>query len=218
MGAAPALDGGARPGAPRAPAARPAAAAPSPAHAAAGATAPAARSHAQAAMRPSSGATTALRPAPQRPKSEGIKGTSQSMPLLSVFQFLGRMRKSGLMHVALDGEELAFALQQGCVTSTVSTRCPRAESLAELLVELEFSTRELLEPIAKAFDPDYGTAFAEQAIAGGLVTEPRVVAALQLQGNRRYTRACKSPDARYEFLEDAAVPEPRFRTPPMPLA
>ncbi len=42
-----------------------------------------------------------------------IQGSSDSMPLITVFQFLSRMRKTGTLHVAIGEERLSFQLANG---------------------------------------------------------------------------------------------------------
>ncbi|MBM3973785.1 MAG: hypothetical protein FJ301_06755 [Planctomycetes bacterium] len=153
------------------------------------------------------------------PAVEGLRGTSQSMPLLSVFQFLSRMRKAGVMRVRLNGEDLLFEMQSGCITATASNNCPHAEQLDALLVEGDACTAEALDPILGRIPPTRAEAFADAAVAAGVVTEAQIFDAMATQQNRRYTRACRSDNAVYEFVEGARQKHGgRLRPPPMPVA
>lgn len=155
------------------------------------------------------------RGAPGRAAPEGLKGTSQSMPLLSVFQFLGRMRKGGTMRVRIGTEDMTFELQNGCLLASSTSQCPRQELLGELLVELGHCHSDDLDTVSAAAAAS-SERFGALAIEAGVVTEPQVCKALELQIERRYSRACRSNDARYEFLEGQRSPiESRFRIQPM---
>lgn len=145
-------------------------------------------------------AQTPRAPAP-RSANEGLKGTSQSMPLLSVFQFLGRMRKAGTMRVGLGNENLTFELQNGCILATTSTQCPREELLGEMLIAAGACTAEDLDPIVVRVGTGNNERFGQAAVEAGIVTERQVVDALGRQAAHRYARACKHHDARYEFVE-----------------
>lgn len=192
-----------------------------PVHAAGHARTPAARPATAPPVRPAAagGHPQPQRAAPARPAphAEALHGTSQSMPLLSVFQFLGRMRKSGTMRVRIADENLVFALQHGCVLVATTDRCRPDERLGELLVEHAACTREQLAPIIGKVDAGATERFGQLAVQAGIVKTDQVVAALEVQARRRFTRACKASDAAYEFVEEPRAPaaEAGFRIPPM---
>ena len=123
------------------------------------------------------------------------------MPLLSVFQFLGRMRKVGTMRVGLGNENLTFELQNGCILATTSTQCPREELLGEMLIAAGACTAEDLDPIVVRVGTGNNERFGQAAVEAGIVTERQVVDALGRQAAHRYTRACKHHEAKYEFVE-----------------
>ncbi|MCU0867871.1 MAG: hypothetical protein MUC36_29145 [Planctomycetes bacterium] len=149
-------------------------------------------------------------------KPEGIKGNSQSMPLLSVFQFLGRLRKVGTMKVTLPGEEILFELENGCVSFTSSDHCPREERLGELLIETEACSRVDVDRVLAKVDAGSTELFGQLAIHENVVTKEQVLTALEEQVRRRFTRACRHPDATYEFLQDVRSSiEHRFRIQPV---
>jgi hypothetical protein len=151
---------------------------------------------AHTASAPHAGATTRL-----APRTEGLKGTAESMPLLSVFQFLGRMRKFGTMHVQVNDEQILFDLQNGCITATATNRCPLDEHTGQLLIERGYCTREQLVPIAARAELGSPERFGQLALQAGLCTAENVADVLEQQVRRRLARACKYPDATYEFTE-----------------
>jgi hypothetical protein len=149
-------------------------------------------------------------------KPEGIKGNSQSMPLLSVFQFLGRLRKVGTMKVTLPGEEILFELENGCVSFTSSDHCPREERLGELLIEADACSRADVDRVLAKVDAGSTELFGQLAIHENIVTKEQVLLALEEQVRRRFTRACRHTDANYEFLQDVRNSiEHRFRIQPV---
>jgi hypothetical protein len=163
---------------------------------------------------PHSGKTTRL-----APRTEGLKGTSASMPLLSVFQFLGRMRKHGTMHVNVQGEQVAFDLQNGCITATATDRCPLEEHIGQLLIERGHCTRSQLDSIAELADAGAQDRFGQLALQAGLCTPENIADVLEQQVRRRLARACKCPEATYEFVEGTrAAAEARYAFSPIAIA
>lgn len=161
----------------------------------------------------------APRAAVPRSANEGLKGTSQSMPLLSVFQFLGRMRKAGTMRVSLGNENLTFELQNGCILATTSTQCPREELLGEMLIAGGACTADDLDPIVVRVGTGNNERFGQAAVEAGIVTESQVVDALSRQAAHRYARACKHPESKYEFIEGLRSQGPsRFLAAPVAVA
>lgn len=186
-------------------------------------TAPAKRAKAAApgsTPRPAT-AANAARPG-QRPaaRPENLKGTNRSMPLLSVMQFLGRMRKRGTMKVGLPGETLTFDIENGCVMSAASSNCPRDERLGDILCDMDVCTREQLEPLELLVESGQAAErFGQLVIEHQLGTNQQVVAALEVQVKTRFSRACKHLEASYEFVEGerTSVP-PVFPVQPLPIA
>lgn len=186
-------------------------------------TAPANRAKAAApgsTPRPAT-AANATRPG-QRPaaRPENLKGTNRSMPLLSVMQFLGRMRKRGTMKVTLPGETLTFDIENGCVMSAASTNCPRDERLGDILCDMDVCTREQLEPLELLVESGQAAErFGQLVLEHQLATDQQVVAALEAQVKTRFSRACKHLEASYEFVEgERTSAPPAFPVQPLPIA
>lgn len=186
-------------------------------------TAPANRAKAAApgsTPRPAA-AANAARPG-QRPaaRPENLKGTNRSMPLLSVMQFLGRMRKRGTMQVVLPGETLTFDIENGCVMSATSTNCPRDERLGDILCDMDVCTRDQLEPLELLVESGQAAErFGQLVLEHQLATDQQVVAALEAQVKTRFSRACKHLEASYEFVEgERTSATPVFPVQPLPIA
>jgi hypothetical protein len=161
---------------------------------------PHAPAHAPAARGP---APAAPGPAPAQGRSEVLNGTNKSMPLLSICQFLGRMRKTGTMRVSFDGANASFDFANGAIRFTTCDRCPAGERLSEILVELGFCAREALTNVVAQLGTLSSYRLGQAVIEAGLCSHAQVVTALELQVKRRFQRACKSPEAAYEFEEAA---------------
>ena len=149
---------------------------------------------------------------------EPLRGTSQSMPLLSVFQFLGRMRKTGVMRVTVGNETLTFELVNGCVQLAVSDNSPQNEHLGELLIERGMCTRQAIAPMLTSANAS-NEKLGNLVIQHKLVTNGQILEALELQVQRRFARACKHLNASYQFDECAPRPtDGRIRISPLELS
>ncbi|HEX6812224.1 MAG TPA: DUF4388 domain-containing protein [Planctomycetota bacterium] len=156
-------------------------------------------------------------PAANANQREPLRGTSQSMPVLSVFQFLGRTRKTGVMRVAMGSETLTFELVNGCIQLAISDNSPSTEQLGELLIERRVCTRERIGPLltsANSSNERLGSLLLQQK----LVTNGQILEALEVQVQRRFTRACKHTNTSYQFDEGAPRPtDGRIRITPLEL-
>ncbi len=140
------------------------------------------------------------------------------MSVLTAFQSLGRMRKTGTMHVTLDGETLTFEFEKGCIQFAGSDRSPEAELLGELLVERGFCSPEALTPLL-AIAASSNDKLGELVVQQKIVTNGQVLEALELQVQRRFERACASKNASYQFDEGPNSPnDGRIRITPLELA
>ena len=146
--------------------------------------------------------TPSAQPAPSaQPVDDGaLRGTSQSMPVLSVFQFLGRTRKSGVMTIRLPDETMCFEFENGCVQACKSTQAISGERLGDLLLE---TTGCNPQDLARLLDGQNAqkAQLGELVVQSGLATNGQVLEALELQVRRRFARACAAPEAQYEFCD-----------------
>lgn len=136
-----------------------------------------------------------------------LKGTSQSMPLLSVFQFLGRTRKEGTIEIRLDDARVTFWLQQGCIIDSRAEPCPIDERLPDLLLELGVVAGADLKQLRTDGVAD-DRALAHAVVDAGLASAEDVAEALAEQISRRYARACRHRQAEYEFSEGSVAIRP----------
>jgi len=169
---------------------------------------------------PSRGAAAPQPPQPTRRagKPEGLCGTARSMPLVSVFQFLGRTRKSGTLHVNLGEEIVAFEFVNGCIEFTASNQCPVNERLGELLVELGFCTRDRLAPVLAKVGVSSAHRLGHLVVEERIVSNGQVLEALEAQVLHRYHRVCQFPEAVYEFDPGPRAPgDGRIRIAPFEL-
>lgn len=136
-------------------------------------------------------------------KAPAMVGTVDSMPLASVFQFLGRMQKTGILTVLMPEETMTFELVDGCVEFT-TTDAPRTdERLGELLTAMGFAWADHVENIARKTTGNrrLGSVLAgEQIVSNGQLAE-----ALERQVHIRFQRALHCNEASYTFHE---VPRP----------
>lgn len=153
-------------------------------------------------------------------RPENLKGTNRSMPLLSVMQFLGRMRKRGTMKVQLPGELLTFEIENGCVMAAMSDKCPRDERLGDILCDMDVCSREQLEPLELLVESGAAAErFGQLVLEHGLADDQQIVAALEAQVKTRFSRACKHPESAYEFVEgERNSAPPAFPVQPLAIA
>jgi hypothetical protein len=168
-----------------------------------------------AAAQPKPVAALTAPPAPAAPEPDahfavdapgGLRGTSRTMPLLSVFQFLGRMRKDGFLCVQVGDETMAFEFHRGFVQASTSDSTPPGERLGELLAMTGACTADDLAPLLDQLDDQKPDQLGALVIERGLATNGQVLEALEQQVRLRFHRACKATDTTYEFLEGAPGP------------
>lgn len=130
-----------------------------------------------------------------------FQGNTSSMPMRSVLQFLGRMRKTGRLRVDLPGEQMTLDLVDGTVTGTTSTRPERGERVSELLTELGIVDAADLEPYrAQAKGP---IRIGATLVQDGVISQEQLAEVFEQQVRRRLDRLARSPSASYAFHEGA---------------
>ncbi|MFK7740421.1 MAG: DUF4388 domain-containing protein [Planctomycetota bacterium] len=155
----------------------------------------------------------------QPPKAAGMKGTNSSMPVLTVFQFVERMRKSGEMRVDLSGELLRFEFHNGCIQACISNQSMRGERLGDILIECGACTPEELNALMQRIGRCTSMQLGDAAVREGIVSNGQILDALERQVRRRFQRACRSANASYEFFEgSASASDGRIRITPMELS
>lgn len=127
-----------------------------------------------------------------------LQGSTETLPMRSVFQFLSRTRKNGMLHVSLDQEKVRFQFVDGCLVSTSSTQSPADEGLGNVLVELGFVAASEVAPIVKQHG-DGKQRLGATLVQMGRISHEQLAQAVELQTSRRFQRIVSCKLATYEF-------------------
>ena len=127
-----------------------------------------------------------------------LQGNSDTLPMRSVFQFLSRTRKNGMLHVAIDMEKVRFQFVDGCLVGTSSTQSPSTESLGNVLAELGFVDANEVAPIVKQHG-DGRQRLGSVLLQMGRITHEQLAQAVELQTSRRFHRIVEARHVSYEF-------------------
>ena len=144
------------------------------------------------------------------------------MPLLSVFQFLERTRKSGVLTVELPGETIRFGIASGCVQSCISSAPVAGERVGDLAVAAGIVDSEAVEKAVREMGVDKaqrdGRGLGDALVQRGLMTNGQLLELLEDQVRRRFRRACATHTASYAFTAgDAESSDGRMQIAPMEL-
>ena len=125
-----------------------------------------------------------------------MQGTTESLPIASVFQFLRQMRKSGTLHVQANGENLTFSVRDGKIDGATTDQPPVSERLGDMLVDSGLVSREHIEELVarKRFSGD-------ALVGSGLVSNEQLLGLLRQQMRMRYERISSARRASYAFHE-----------------
>lgn len=146
-----------------------------------------------------------------------LKGSNATMPVRSVFQFLERARKSGVMRVELADEVVTFEFEGGWIHLCRTDNQGKSDRLGDLLAGT-CDDKELQALLAKAVAMN-NLQVGELVVRSGLVSNGQVLDALEAQVRLRFQRVCDSVVAKYEFVEGLVRPrDGRVRIAPMELA
>lgn len=162
-------------------------------------------------------AAAAVRPEPVG--EHKLKGTNATMPVLSVFQFLSRMRKSGTLHIDIDDEHVTFDFVNGIIEASSSDRSTDGERLGDILLRLYPAHSERLQPFLQRLEQRVGVRrLGTELVQHGVMSNGQVMEALEKQVQARFHRVVKAPTARYAFEEGERVPgDGRIRLRPFEL-
>lgn len=135
------------------------------------------------------------------PESSMLHGSTETLPMRSVFQFLGRTRKSGQLHVAMEKEKVRFEFVDGCMVGTSSTNSPKDELLGSILVELGLVNSQQVEALVKEHG-DGRQRLGAALIKAKLVDQSQLADVIDRQTTRRFQRIVTQKRASYEFAAD----------------
>jgi hypothetical protein len=134
-----------------------------------------------------------------------MEGSSKSIPIASIFEFISKTRKSGTLRVKTSQEMLEFDFFAGDVVFT-ATDTPHAEQrLGDILLQKGYVGPEDLERFLRQHDsspPRLGELLEKQE----LVTREQLVDALEHQVQQRFYRAFTAKDCTFEFYEGERPP------------
>lgn len=151
--------------------------------------------------------------------TDRLEGSAQTMPILPVFQFLERMRKSGVITVSMPDETMTFEFDHGCVQSCTTTSTEHDDRLGDILLELETCDAEPLTEILDQAAGKSSLQVGEMIVRARLATNGEIIDALETQARRRFRRACEAEEASYHFVEGTARrTDGRIRIAPMELS
>ncbi|MEQ1633986.1 MAG: DUF4388 domain-containing protein, partial [Planctomycetota bacterium] len=135
------------------------------------------------------------------PESSMLHGSTETLPMRSVFQFLGRTRKSGQLHVAMEKEKVRFEFVDGCMVGTSSTNSPKDELLGSILVELGLVNSQQVEALVREHG-DGRQRLGAALIKAKLVDPSQLADVIDRQTTRRFQRIVTQRRASYEFAAD----------------
>ncbi|GAB4155747.1 MAG: hypothetical protein Fur0037_24110 [Planctomycetota bacterium] len=141
------------------------------------------------------------------------------MPVLSVFQFLSRTRKSGTLHVQVGDEHIGFEFVNGLIEESRSDANLPGERLGDILLELFPARASHLQSLLQSAGESAAVRrLGAELVEKGIVSNGQVMEALERQVLKRYRRVAQSPDASYWFAEGTRVPgDGRIRIRPFEL-
>jgi Domain of unknown function (DUF4388) len=151
--------------------------------------------------------------APPMASDGTLTGSNHTMPVLAVFQYLGRRRKTGTLSVDLTDEKLTFDFGDGSVVRTTTTRSADKERIGDLLIERKFVTMEQLKPYL-----DKASHLGGACVEAGLVSNGQLMEILELQVLRRFERVVRASEVTYSFKDGrASANDGRIRIRPFEL-
>ena len=128
-----------------------------------------------------------------------IQGTTDTMPIATLFSFLADTRQTGCLHLRRCDEHLRFAFADGIVVATATSRVESEKLLGQLLIARQLLTperlRELLAIARQRRQPLGAVAIAERDVTIGQITET-----LADQVQARFDRAFQDGRVAYCFV------------------
>lgn len=143
-------------------------------------------------------------------ESYSMNGTTKSLSLDTVFQFLARSRRTGRLLLRTNEETLTFALLDGDLVFTATDTPRPGQRIGELLVkEGKIDTGDLARALGERGDTStrLGRILEDQLD----VPHDALVAALQTQARLRYERAKDAETAAFAFFPGPGAEEDSLR-------
>ncbi len=132
-----------------------------------------------------------------------MEGTTESLPIQTVFESLSASRKSGTLSIRTADESLVFELDHGDVVFAASDSTPPGDRLGDILLERGWLTPESLSAaldLQTATQERLGTALEREQ----LVTREQLRQALEEQIHRHFMRAFQTLYGAYSFAKGSS--------------
>lgn len=135
-----------------------------------------------------------------------LRGNNHGIPIMSVVQFVERMRKTGILTVNLRDETMTFEFEGGYMQGCRSSNPAPGDRLGDLLVKYANCDRGRLDAIMANAGSRTPAQIGEILVRSGLATDAQIMEALAMQAQLRFERASEAEDGDYEFVETPPKP------------
>jgi len=135
-----------------------------------------------------------------------LRGNNNGIPIMSVVQFVERMRKTGTLTVKLSDETMTFEFDRGFMQGCQTSNPAPGDRLGDILVERANCDRDRLNAIMSNAGGRSSAQVGEVLVRAGLATNTQIMEALEHQAHGRFERACEAEDGDYEFVESQPKP------------
>ena len=132
--------------------------------------------------------------------SAELLGTCRAFPGPQLIEFLGRLGKSGVLQIKTVDEVFTIHLEYGSVLYASSNNAPQGTSLGDILVEMGFSERRVLEEHIHSAGAE-SLRIGAHLLRCSLLTEDKLTEALSHQVRLLFNRLTKAENASFFFRE-----------------
>lgn len=127
-----------------------------------------------------------------------LQGTCKTFAIPSMFEFLGRTRRTGTLRVRTNDETLEFEFVRGDIVFSNTDNPPHGQRLGEILVTLGYVSRERLESFLSGIS---GERIGKALESEELVRLDDLHMALEHQIQNRLKRAFEATESAFTFVE-----------------
>jgi hypothetical protein len=132
-----------------------------------------------------------------------LSGSTKAVPVPELLEFLGLLRKTGILWINAAGESFTFQFEEGYLVHACSSSSPPGSRLGDILVESGHVTQEKLDGFLASFsrfEGKLGCALERS----GLVTPEQLTDALERQVQLLFCRLFAIENASFSFAERKA--------------
>lgn len=128
-----------------------------------------------------------------------LRGSSPSVTVPTILEFLASQRKTGTLRVDSESERFAIELADGLIVHAVSDCTPLQERLGSVLLQRGTIGAEQLQD---ALDDDWEGLLGDILLRRGVVDRDELVEALQEQASLLFRRLFANHETTFRFLEN----------------